>query len=80
MQSDGFNSTLSPVVYGDIVLNINTHYIMLDKMPLSFNYSLMSLYKLGLQWPASPFPEYPTEGLNMFKTMVSELVTVTHNQ
>ena len=27
MQSDGFNSALSPVVYGDIALSINTHYI-----------------------------------------------------
>ena len=26
MQSDGFNSALSPVVYGDIGLSINTHY------------------------------------------------------
>ena len=26
MQSDGFNSALNPVVYGDIVLSINTHY------------------------------------------------------
>ena len=25
-QSDGFNSALSPVVYGDIVLSINTQY------------------------------------------------------
>ena len=29
VQSDGINSTLSPVVYGDIVLSINTHYITL---------------------------------------------------
>ena len=27
MQSDGFNSALSPVVYGDIAPSINTHYI-----------------------------------------------------
>ena len=27
VQSDGFNSALSPVVYGDIALSINTHYI-----------------------------------------------------
>ena len=26
MQSDGFNSALSPVVYDDIVLSINTQY------------------------------------------------------
>ena len=26
VQSDGFNSALSPVVYGDIALNINTQY------------------------------------------------------
>ena len=26
MQSDGFNSALSPVVYGDIALSINTQY------------------------------------------------------
>ena len=26
MQSDGLNSALSPVVYGDIPLNINTQY------------------------------------------------------
>ena len=26
MQSDGFNSALSPVAYGDIVLSINTQY------------------------------------------------------
>ena len=26
MQSDGLNSALSPVVYGDIVLSINTRY------------------------------------------------------
>ena len=26
MQSDWLNSALSPVVYGDIVLNINTQY------------------------------------------------------
>ena len=29
MQSYGFNSALSPVVYGDIALSINTHYITL---------------------------------------------------
>ena len=29
MQLDGFNSALSPVVYGDIALSINTHYITL---------------------------------------------------
>ena len=27
MQSDGFNSALSPVVYGVISMSINTHYI-----------------------------------------------------
>ena len=27
MQSDGSNSALSPVVYVDIVLGMNTHYI-----------------------------------------------------
>ena len=27
VQSDGFNSALSPVEYGDIALSINTHYI-----------------------------------------------------
>ena len=27
MQSDGFKSALSPVVYGHIALSINTHYI-----------------------------------------------------
>ena len=27
MQSNGFNSALSPVVYGDIALSINTHCI-----------------------------------------------------
>ena len=27
MQLEGFNSALSPVVYGDIVLSINIHYI-----------------------------------------------------
>ena len=26
MQSDGLNSALSPVVYGDIALSINTQY------------------------------------------------------
>ena len=26
VQLDGFNSALSPVVYGDIVLSINTQY------------------------------------------------------
>ena len=26
MQSDGFNSALSPVVYGDIALSINNQY------------------------------------------------------
>ena len=26
MQSDGLNSALSPLVYGDIALSINTHY------------------------------------------------------
>ena len=26
MQLDGFNSTLSPVVIGDIVLSVNTQY------------------------------------------------------
>ena len=26
MQSDGFNSALSPVVYGDIALSVNTQY------------------------------------------------------
>ena len=26
MQSNGLNSTLSPVVYGDIALSINTQY------------------------------------------------------
>ena len=31
MQSDGFNSALSPVVYGDIALSINTHYITFIK-------------------------------------------------
>ena len=30
MQSDGYNSALSPVVYGDIALSINTHYITLS--------------------------------------------------
>ena len=29
MKSDGFNSAFSPVVYGDIALSINTHYITL---------------------------------------------------
>ena len=28
MQSDGLNSDLNPVVYGDIVLSINTQYTM----------------------------------------------------
>ena len=27
MQSQGFNSALRPVGYGDIALSINTHYI-----------------------------------------------------
>ena len=26
MQSDGLNSALSPIVYGDIALSINTQY------------------------------------------------------
>ena len=32
VQSDGLNSALSPVVYGDIALSINTHYITIVTM------------------------------------------------
>ena len=31
VQSDGFNSALSPVVYGDIALSINTQYKKKEK-------------------------------------------------
>ena len=60
MQSDGFNSALSPVVYRDIAQSINTHYIcVLQTMSLD-----------------SEFPFYPTAfkgfvGI-MFSPMVSE--------
>ena len=37
MQSDWFDSTLSPVVYGDIALSINTQYNAVQ-------------YKEKLQW------------------------------
>ena len=30
MQSDGLNSTLSPVVYGDIALNIKNKYTKIN--------------------------------------------------
>ena len=32
MQSDGLNSTLSPVVYGDIALSTNTQYNTICKL------------------------------------------------
>ena len=31
MQSDGFNNALSSVVYGDIALSINTHYMLYNQ-------------------------------------------------
>ena len=37
MQSDGFNSALSPVVYGDTALSINTHYITYDMYSIEIN-------------------------------------------
>ena len=47
MQSDGFNSALSPVVYGDITLSINTHYITLVGICF-FSRLLVSLMALQL--------------------------------
>ena len=43
VQSDGFNSALSPVVYGNIALSINTHYIKKNKINLPCHYSDISL-------------------------------------
>ena len=41
MQSDGFNSALSPVVYGDIALSIkiNTQIHKLYPMPITMVYT-----------------------------------------
>ena len=38
MESDGYNSPLSPVVYGDIALSINTQY---NTIELFFNYTYL---------------------------------------
>ena len=40
MQSDGFNSTLSPVVYGDNTLSINTQY---NTMVLCTNFTILAM-------------------------------------
>ena len=48
MQLDWLNSTLSPVVHGDIVLSINTqyihHYFLIDKAKYDKNNGGFSIY------------------------------------
>ena len=44
MHWDGLNSALSPVVYGDIALSINTQYNTTNAKPISNKPTSMSLY------------------------------------
>ena len=48
-----------------------------DKMPQSFNYRLMSLSKLVIQWPTIPFLERAIDVLKCLKFLPKSFHTVT---
>ena len=59
MQSDGLNRALSPVVYGDIALSINTHYITLG--------NILRFTTLTQALSPSFFPSFTPTNLFFFK-------------
>ena len=48
MQSDGSNSGLSPVVYGDIELSINTQYNILTKSVCFLDHLFLEVHEKNI--------------------------------